>query len=49
MGLIRKMTSVATVGAIDFRSDKERTARNTGKVAKYERKAAKAAKRAGRR
>lgn len=27
MGLIRKTTSVLTVGAVDFRSDKERTAR----------------------
>lgn len=27
MGLIRKMTSVTTLGAVDFRSDRERTAR----------------------
>jgi len=45
MGILRKMTSIATVGAVDYRSDKERTARNTGKAAKYQRKAAKAAKR----
>lgn len=29
MGLFRKMLSVSTIGAIDFRSDKERTAAYT--------------------
>lgn len=29
MGLIRKMASVSTLGAVDFRSDRERTARYT--------------------
>jgi hypothetical protein len=31
MGLFRKMTSVSTLGAVDFRSDKERTAKYTKK------------------
>jgi hypothetical protein len=38
MGLIRKLTSTMTGGAVDFRSDKERTARNTGKMAKEAKK-----------
>lgn len=29
MGLIRKVTSVSTLGLVDFRSEKERTARYT--------------------
>jgi len=29
MGLFRKMTSMTTLGAVDFRSDKERTAMYT--------------------
>ena len=29
MGIFRKMTSVSTAGLVDFRSDKERIARNT--------------------
>lgn len=29
MGMIRKMTSLSTLGLVDFRSDKERTARYT--------------------
>jgi hypothetical protein len=29
MGLFRKMTSLSTLGAVDFRSDKERIARYT--------------------
>ena len=29
MGLIRKMTSMSTMGLVDFRSDKERIAKNT--------------------
>jgi hypothetical protein len=33
MGLFRKMTSLSTLGAVDFRSDKERSARNTGRTA----------------
>ncbi len=32
MGLIRKLTSVSTLGAVDFRSDKERIAKNTRKT-----------------
>ena len=38
MGLMRKLASVSTAGAIDFRSDKERTARNTKKVLQETRK-----------
>jgi hypothetical protein len=34
MGLFRKMTSVSTLGAVDFRSDKERTARKSAKGAR---------------
>jgi hypothetical protein len=34
MGLIRKMTSVSTLGLVDFRSDKERIARNTKRTTK---------------
>ena len=34
MGLFRKMTSAATLGAVDFKSDKERIATNTKKNAK---------------
>jgi putative oligomerization/nucleic acid binding protein len=34
MGLFRKLTSMSTGGLVDFRSDKERTARNTKKIAK---------------
>lgn len=29
MGLMRKLTSVSTLGAVDYRSDKERIAKNT--------------------
>lgn len=29
MGVMRKITSIGTLGAVDFRSDKERTARYT--------------------
>ncbi|GAA3052347.1 hypothetical protein [Actinokineospora globicatena] len=29
MGLFRKITSISTAGMVDFRSDKERIARNT--------------------
>jgi Tfp pilus assembly protein PilX len=32
MGLIRKMTSISTLGAVDLHSDKERIARNTAKT-----------------
>lgn len=32
MGLIRKMISTSTLGAVDFRSDKERIARSTRKA-----------------
>ncbi len=31
MGLIRKVTSMSTMGLVDFRSDKERIAKNTKK------------------
>ena len=41
MGLFRKMSSVMTAGAVDFRSDKERTARYTKKNYKLNKKAAK--------
>lgn len=34
MGLFRKMASASTLGAIDFKSDKERTATYTKKAAK---------------
>ena len=34
MGAIRKMTSVSTLGLVDFRSDKERIARSTRKTSK---------------
>lgn len=34
MGLIRKTSSVLTFGLIDFRSDKERTARYTKRSSK---------------
>lgn len=43
MGLFRKITSVSTLGAVDFRSDKERTARKTAKGARYSKVAAKEA------
>lgn len=32
MGLFRKVTSLSTLGLVDFRSDKERTARNTARA-----------------
>jgi hypothetical protein len=38
MGLIRKMMSVSTLGAVDFRSDKERTAAYTRRSATEARK-----------
>lgn len=38
MGLTRKIMSVSTGGAVDFRSDKERIARKTAKGARYEKK-----------
>ncbi len=34
MGLFRKMTSLTTLGAVDFRSDKERIARSSKETAK---------------
>lgn len=33
MGLLRKITSVSTLGAVDFKSDKERAAKNTKRTA----------------
>lgn len=44
MGLIRKTMSVSTVGLIDFRSDKERTAAYARGTRKHARRAAGAAK-----
>lgn len=38
MGLIRKSMSVMTVGAVDFRSDKERTAKYTKAMKKEAKK-----------
>lgn len=43
MGMIRKTTSVFTAGLVDFRSDKERTARKTAKGARYAKQSAKQA------
>lgn len=37
MGLFRKMTSLSTLGAVDFKSDKERTATYTKTAAKQAR------------
>ena len=39
MGLTRKLASVSTLGAVDFRSDKERIARYTKASAKTARRA----------
>jgi hypothetical protein len=38
MGFFRKVTSVSTGGLVDFRSDKERTARKTAKGARAAKK-----------
>lgn len=38
MGLFRKATSVSTLGLVDFRSAKDRTASNTHKAAKQAKK-----------
>lgn len=38
MGITRKMLSVSTLGLVDFRSDKERTAAYTKEQAKQARK-----------
>ena len=38
MGLTRKIMSVSTMGAVDFRSDKERIARKTAKGARAAKK-----------
>lgn len=40
MGLFRKMASIGTAGAIDLRSDKERTARKTAKGARAAKRSA---------
>lgn len=45
MGLMRKMASLATLGAVDFRSDKERIARNTAITARQAKKATEEAER----
>jgi hypothetical protein len=39
VGLFRKTFSVGSLGAVDFRSDKERTARKTAKGARAAKKA----------
>ncbi len=44
MGFTRKLASVATMGAVDFRSDKECIARKTAKGARYQKQATKEAK-----
>lgn len=41
MGVTRKLASTSTLGLIDFRSDKERIARNTKKTYKLEKQKAK--------
>ena len=38
MGVIRKLTSVSTLGLVDYRSDKERIARSTRKTSKEAKK-----------
>lgn len=45
MGLFRKMTSISTLGLVDFRSDKERTAAYTRSAAHSNRQMAREAKR----
>ena len=40
MGLTRKFVSLGTLGAVNFRSSKERAAHETAKTAKYQKKAA---------
>lgn len=45
MGITRKTMSVFTLGAVDFRSDKERAAAYARGTRKHARKAAKEAKR----
>lgn len=44
MGLTRKILSVSTLGAIDFRSDKERAARHTAGTKRAAKRTAKQAK-----
>jgi hypothetical protein len=39
VGIIRKMASICTVGLIDYRSDKERTARYTKQLRDDQREA----------
>lgn len=46
MGMFRKLTSVTTLGLVDMRSAKDRTARSTAKGAKYTKKQYKLMKRA---
>jgi hypothetical protein len=43
MGLFRKIASVSTLGAVDLRSDKERTARKTAKGARAAKRSAREA------
>lgn len=46
MGMIRKTISVCTLGLVDFRSDKERTARYTRQTRNAAREQAKAVEKA---
>lgn len=48
MGLFRKLTSISTLGAVDMRSAKDRTARSAAKTAKYAKKQTKLMKKYGR-
>ncbi|MFJ4091664.1 hypothetical protein ACIPYS_08790 [Kitasatospora sp. NPDC089913] len=49
MGVFRKLTSMGTFGLVDFRSDKERIARNTRRTVKELRKQTKLMKEARKR
>lgn len=42
MGMIRKLTSISTLGAVDFMSDKERIAKNTSVTARASKRTAQA-------
>ncbi|WP_328952666.1 hypothetical protein [Kitasatospora purpeofusca] len=49
MGVFRKLTSMGTLGLVDFRSDKERIARNTKQTVKELKKQTKLIKEAKKR
>ncbi|MFE6747409.1 hypothetical protein ACFVGM_16260 [Kitasatospora purpeofusca] len=49
MGVFRKATSLMTIGLVDFRSDKERIARNTKRTVKELKKQTKLMKEAKKR